>query len=179
MTRYNRDVEYEAYIDERRFIREKIHDHWKKDLTHQVEFFFYKLFLFFRHRITQQLTQIRFNRVFISINIYYSTQKLPKSLNKINNEQSNQWITTIIDNSTTSTNDRIASLVDTFASDLDTESNLSSKVNKYQVNGQVGVIIAERLQNGERLRVGRNGEEVTGNNYNEVDSLLFSNIKKT
>ena len=100
-------------------------------------------------------------------------------MNKINNEQSNQWITTIIDNSTTTTNDRIASLVDTFASDLDTESNLSSKVNKYQVNGQVGVIIAERLQNGERLRVGRNGEEVTGNNYNEVDSLLFSNIKKT
>lgn len=54
-------------------------------------------------------------------------------------------------------NDRISNLVDTFAGDVD---SMDSKTSAYQVNSQVGVMIAQKLQGGERLRVGRNGKEV-------------------
>lgn len=36
MTKYDRDIEYEAYLDEKRQINEKIHEHWNKELNQPV-----------------------------------------------------------------------------------------------------------------------------------------------
>lgn len=36
MTRYSQDIEYEAYLNEKKFINEKLHDHWKKELHQYV-----------------------------------------------------------------------------------------------------------------------------------------------
>lgn len=92
--------------------------------------------------------------------------------------------------------DRISSLVETFAAELDAKSNggggggggrgggtaaskhplhPSSRVNQYQVNGNVGAMIAQKLQDGEGLRVGRNGEQLP--KHPEV-SDFFKDVNK-
>lgn len=85
--------------------------------------------------------------------------------------------------------DRIMGLVETFAADVYDAANngkqheggasmtMRPRVNKYNVNGNVGVMIAQKLRDGESLRVGRNGEEVV-NPPTGDESDFFKDIKK-
>lgn len=108
---------------------------------------------------------------------------MPKGapLNKINDQiyKSNQWIT-IVDNNNTSLNakttpsDKIASLVETFAGDFEHDND--PRVPKYKVNDQVGTLIAQKLESGEKLRFGRNGEAV--NPLHDDEDSDFFEIKK-
>lgn len=111
-------------------------------------------------------------------------------MNRVNDRvfKTNQWIT-IVDTkiAASASTDRIMGLVETFAADVyDAASNqheggasmtMRPRVNKYNVNGNVGVMIAQKLRDGESLRVGRNGEEVV-NPPTGGESDFFKDIKK-
>jgi hypothetical protein len=111
---------------------------------------------------------------------------LPKGapLNKINDHiyKSNQWITIVDNNNDNNTSlnakrtpsEKIASLVETFAGDFEHDND--PRVPKYKVNDQVGTLIAQKLESGEKLRFGRNGEAV--NPLHDDEDSDFFEIKK-
>ncbi len=72
--------------------------------------------------------------------------------------------------SSSNTDQKISNLIETFTANLDT-SNLSNSnsgsSDTFRVNGQVGTFIAQKLSNGEKIRVGRNGQVISTMNYVE------------
>ena len=61
-------------------------------------------------------------------------------------------------------NDGEISLIDTFTANVDEP--MSDTQNSYNVNSQVGTLIAHKLSNGERIRVGINGSSVVDKSNN-------------
>ncbi|CAF0789818.1 unnamed protein product, partial [Brachionus calyciflorus] len=137
------DPELKAYANQKKNIKEKIHEHWKLELN------------------------------------THSPQK-GNNLNIINDNMfkpDHQWININISKNDSSEKDKSKkiSLIDTFTAEFDKP---SENTETYRVNGDTGSMIAQKLSDGEKMRICRNGELVNKTTDIFDPSAFLINEKK-
>ncbi len=87
----------------------------------------------------------------------------------------NEWMTIKKPNNENSTpkNNEPLSIIDTFTADIQESEIQMDPVSTYKVSPFIGTMIANKISNGERIRVGVNGKFINENENENIKYVIF------